>query len=144
MQPDELARACAEKMWGRDETVRALGMSLVSVGPGRATLAMTVRKDMINSHGTCHGGLIFTLADAAFAYACNSRDITTVAQHCSIAFLVAGRLDDVLVAEARETQLVGRTGVYDIAVARTDGVPIAEFRGLSRAVGGAILPPVGG
>ena len=134
-----IARACADRMWENDQARRALGLTLDAIAPGEAVVSMRVRKDMLNSHGMCHGGFIFTLADCAFAYACNSRDVSTVAQNCSISFLVAGRLDDTLPAQAREVRLAGRSGIYDITVVRQDGVAIAEFRGLSRAIGGAIL-----
>lgn len=139
MKPDEIARACAQKMWDLDATRASYAMDLLDVGPGVATLSMRVRPDMLNSHGMCHGGAIFTLADSAFAYACNSRDASTVAQHCSIAFLSAGRADDTLIAHAREVQVAGRSGVYDVTVSRQGGETIAEFRGLSRTVGGGIL-----
>lgn len=139
MTPDEIARACGEKMWELDATRAALDMELLDISPGTATLSMQVRPDMLNSHGICHGGYIFTLADAAFAYACNSFDVSTVAQNCSISFLVAGRENDRLTAHAREVRSAGRTGIYDVTVSRQSGEVIAEFRGLSRSVGGSIL-----
>ncbi len=139
MGPQEIARACAETMWDGDQVRRALGMEFVDIGEGSATLSMVVRQDMLNSHEMCHGGMIFTLADAAFAYACNSRDASTVAQNCTVTFLAPGRRGDVLTARAREVALAGRSGIYDVTVTRQDGALIAEFRGLSRAVGGRIL-----
>ena len=144
MEPVELARACAAKMWEVDQTRRSFGMTLDAVGPGFASVSMQVRPDMLNNHGACHGGTIFTLADSAFAYACNSYDAVTVAQHCSITFLVAGKVGDTLTAKAREAQRTGRSGVYDITVTRQDGVAIAEFRGLSRTTGGSFLAQRGG
>ena len=138
MNASEIAQACAAKMWEGDQVRRALGIELVAVAPGEASVRMTVRRDMLNSHAMCHGGMIFTLADTAFAYACNSRDASTVAQNCSITFLAPGKLDDVLTAHARELRLAGRSGIYDITVVRQDGAAIAEFRGLSRAIGGAV------
>ena len=139
MDADEIARACAAKMAESDQVRRALGMEIVSVGPGTAVVSMQVRQDMLNGKGMCHGGMIFSLADEAFAYACNSRDAATVAQNCSISFLAPGRPGDQLTAHARETALAGRSGVYDATVTRQDGAVIAEFRGLSRTIGGAIL-----
>jgi len=130
MTPEEIARASADRMWEFDAVRAAQDMELVSVGPGVATIAMRVRPDMLNSHGICHGGHIFTLADAAFAYACNSYGVSTVAQHCSITFLAPARPDDVLVAHAREVHIAGRSGVYDVSVATQRGEAIAEFRGL--------------
>lgn len=139
MDAREIARACAAKMAEGDRVRQALGIEIVSVTPGAAVVSMRVREDMLNSHAMCHGGMIFTLADTAFAYACNSHDASTVAQNCSISFLAPGARDDVLTATARETALAGRSGVYDITVTRQDGRTIAEFRGLSRTVGGSIL-----
>lgn len=142
MEPREIARACADRMWDGDQVRRALGMDFVAIGEGSATLSMVVRPDMLNSHEMCHGGMIFTLADAAFAYACNSRDVSTVAQNCTVTFLAPGRLGDVLTASARETALAGRSGIYDVTVTRQDGTTIAEFRGLSRAIGGRVQEDV--
>ena len=104
-------------------------------------MRMQVRPDMLNGHAICHGGMIFTLADTAFAYACNSRDASTVAQNCTVSFLAPGGLDDILTAEAREVSRAGRSGIYDVSVRRQDGKTIAEFRGLSRTIGGSILAP---
>ena len=124
-------------MWKDDHASQAFGMKIESVGPGIATLSMVVRKEHLNGHGSCHGGTIFTLADSAFAFACNSHNTVTVAQHCSVAFLAPGREGDRLTAMAREVTLAGRSGVYDVTVSRDDGVAIAEFRGLSRTVSGS-------
>ncbi|MDE2363513.1 MAG: hydroxyphenylacetyl-CoA thioesterase PaaI [Hyphomicrobiales bacterium] len=139
MEAADLARACAMKMIEGDEVRRALGIEIASVAPGAAVATMLVRRDMLNSREMCHGGVIFSLADTAFAYACNSHDVATVAQNCSIAFLAPARLGDVLTATAREAALAGRSGVYDVAVRRQDGSPIAEFQGLSRSIGGSVL-----
>ncbi len=100
---------------------------------------MTVRADMTNGHGTCHGGFIFTLADSAFAFACNTYDERTVAQHAQITFIAPAMAGDKLVASAIERSRTGRSGIYDITVTREDGQQIAEFRGHSRTVGGAIV-----
>jgi acyl-CoA thioesterase len=128
---EELASACAEAMWASDRASQALGMTLEDVGPGQARLAMEIRPDMVNGHDLCHGGLIATLADSAFAFACNSHGTVTVAAGFDITLLEPAHLGDLLVAEAREVVRRGRSGVYDVTVRRGDTV-IAEFRGRSR------------
>jgi acyl-CoA thioesterase len=100
---------------------------------------MKVRADMLNGHRTAHGGMIFALADTAFAYACNGRNLKSVAAHASIAFLDAAREGEVLVAEAREAALAGRSGVYNVAVRGGDGRAVAEFQGLSRSLGTPVI-----
>ncbi len=137
---EELARRCAEVMWREDRASQALGMSLDAVGPGTATLSMTVTESMINGHEICHGGLIFTLADSAFAFACNAYNKVTVAQHCSVTFLAPAKLGDRLTALAQERSLHGRGGIYDIRVDNQDGKAIAEFRGHSRTIKGHLVP----
>ncbi|OCW57781.1 hydroxyphenylacetyl-CoA thioesterase PaaI [Hoeflea olei] len=132
----ERAERSSEAMWKDDHMSQSNGMTVETVGPGTATLSMVVRKNHLNGHGSCHGGAIFTLADSAFAFACNSRNAITVAQHCSVTFLAPGREGDRLTATAREVTLAGRSGVYDVTVTRDDGTAIAEFRGLSRTVAG--------
>jgi acyl-CoA thioesterase len=139
MTPQEIAQACAEAMWNDDRASQRLGMTIEHVGPGEATLGMTITESMTNGHGTCHGGYIFTLADSAFAFACNSYDVRTVAQHCAISFLQPARLGDRLTARAEERTRSGRSGIYDIAVSNQAGALIAEFRGHSRTVGGSLL-----
>ncbi len=141
MTPEETARASADRMWEFDAVSAAQGMLLMSVAPGEARVSMRVRPDMLNAHRICHGGHIFTLADTAFAYACNSHGVSTVAQHCAITFLAPAPPHVVLVAHAREVRLSGRSGVYDVSVSTENGDAIAEFRGLSRAVPKA---PIGG
>lgn len=136
----ELAQACAAAMWAADNASRALGMAITDIGPGRATLTMTIRADMTNGHGMCHGGYIFTLADSAFAFACNSYNQNAVAQHCSVTFIRPGRLGDRLMAKAVERSRSGRSGIYDITVTGSDGQVIAEFRGHSRAIDGKLVP----
>jgi acyl-CoA thioesterase len=136
----ELARVCADTMWADDEATRALGMELVSVEPGHAVLAMTVSQRMVNGHKTCHGGYIFTLADSAFAFACNTYNQRTVAQHCAVTFVNPARLGERLVARAMERQRAGRSGIYDVTVTREEGFIIAEFRGHSRTVEGELVP----
>lgn len=132
----ERAERSSEAMFKDDHTTKGMGMTIDAVGPGTATLSMLVRKAHLNGHGSCHGGAIFTLADSAFAFACNSRNTITVAQHCSVTFLAPGREGDRLTATAREVSLAGRSGIYDVSVTRQDGVTIAEFRGLSRTIPG--------
>jgi len=132
--PEALARACADLMWADDAASAAMGMALEAVSPGRARLALTVAPHMVNGHGLCHGGFIFSLADSAMAFACNSRNERAVAQHCSVTYLRPAKLGMRLVAEAREQSLGGRTGVYDATVT-ADGEVIAEFRGISRTLG---------
>jgi acyl-CoA thioesterase len=136
--PDELAHASAAAMWSADTGSRGLGMEIVEVAPGRATLTMTVSEAMLNGHEIAHGGFIFTLADSAFAFACNSYGERTVAAHCSISFVKSAAKGDRLVAAAREVSRTGRSGIYDVSVTVGDTV-IAEFRGHSRTIGGSIV-----
>jgi acyl-CoA thioesterase len=131
---DDLARRSADAMWEGDAASRMLGMEIVSVGPGTATLSMTVRADMINGWELCHGGLIASLADSAFAFACNTHGTVTVASGFDVTFVESAKLGDELVAVATERALRGRSGVYDVTVTRaSDDTVIAEFRGRSRA-----------
>src|SRR3954463_4630025 len=138
LSPDDLARACTDAMWKDDDASRGLGMEIIEVKAGRATLAMTVRSSMVNGHGIAHGGFIFTLADSAFAFACNSHNERTVAAHGNITCVRPGKLGDRLVASAREVSRSGRSGIYDINVS-ADGSTIAELRGHSRSIGGALV-----
>jgi acyl-CoA thioesterase len=135
---DELATRVAAAMWADDTASAGLGMRLVSVADGTAVLEMPVRDDMVNGHGIAHGGFIFTLADSAFAFACNSRNQVTVAQACDIVFIAPAQRGDLLVAEARERTAYGRNAIYDVTVRREDDV-IAEFRGRSRQLAGTII-----
>src|SRR5580765_4421859 len=121
MTPDEIARRSSDAMWADDRASRALGMTLDAVGPGSATLSMTLRDDMVNGHAIGHGGLTFTLADSAFAFACNSYNRVTVAAGAEIRFRAPTRLGDVLTATAAERQREGRDGTYDISVSNADG-----------------------
>ena len=134
----ERAERAAAAMWAGDAASQALGMRLVAVGPGRAVLEMTVRDDMVNGHAIGHGGLTFSLADSAFAFACNSYNRTTVAHQCEIRFTAPTRLGDVLVAEAAERSREGRGGVYDVTVRRGDTV-VAEFVGRSLEIRGTLF-----
>ena len=140
MDAATLARACADVMWAGDATSRGLDIELVSVEPGRAALLMAVTETMVNWHNTCHGGFIYLLADTAFGYASNSRNARMVAQHCSITYLNPAQRGDRLIAHAAERQRAGRSGIYDVAVIREDGTPIAEFRGHARVIEGTLLP----
>jgi len=137
--PEEIAGAVGEAMYARDRASQALGMTLEEARPGYARLRMAVRADMLNGHGTCHGGIVFALADSAFAFACNSRDTVTVASGCTIEFLAPARQGDELVAEAQERSLSGRNGVYDVDVRHARGELVATFRGRSAATGGRVL-----
>jgi acyl-CoA thioesterase len=140
MTPQELAEASAVAMWNDDSASQRLGMSLDHIAPGQATLSMTITADMSNGHGNCHGGYMFTLADSAFAFACNSYNQMVVAQQCSITYLMPGRIGDRLTATAVELSRKGRSGIYDIRLTNQDGAHIAEFRGHSRTVKGTHLP----
>jgi acyl-CoA thioesterase len=140
LSDEDVARLSAEAMWASDAASRALGMEIVEVTPGRATLTMQVREDMVNGHAIGHGGFTFTLADSAFAFACNSYNRSTVAAACEIRFLAPTRLGDLLVAEAVERRREGRDGVYDITVRRDDTV-VAEFVGRSKEIRGTLFDP---
>lgn len=139
LSPDDLARACAAAMWKQDDASRGLGMEIVEIRPGHATLKMTVEPHMVNGQRIAHGGFIFTLADSAFAFACNTHNQRVVAAEGNISFIRPGKLGDVLVATAREISRSGRSGIYDVRVTAND-VVIAEFRGHSRSIGGTWLP----
>jgi acyl-CoA thioesterase len=139
LSPDDLARACADAMWKEDNASSGLGMKIVEIGPGSARLTMTVRPDMVNGQRIVHGGFIFTLADSAFAFACNSHNQRALAAQGNITFIRPGKLGDRLVATAREVSRSGRSGIYDVQVKVGEDV-IAEFRGHSRVVPGTWLP----
>jgi len=138
-QAQALCERVVAAMYARDPASQAMGMRLGTVGPGRAELTMTVRADMLNGHAICHGGFIFTLADSAFAYACNSYNLTTVASGCGIDFVAPAREGDLLTALAQERSVSGRTGVYDIEVKNQRGETIAYFRGKSYRVKGHVI-----
>lgn len=139
-----LARRIAETLRAREGTGPAWGIEIDDAAEGFARLRMRLRSDMLNGHRIAHGGMIFALADTAFAYACNSRNDSTVSQHAAITFLAPAREGEVLVAEARELSTAGRSGVYRVLVSTEDGRPVAEYQGLSRTVGGAVLSDVVG
>ena len=136
---DALARACAEIMLERDAASRTLGMVLEGARPGWARVSMTITESMVNGHAIAHGGVTFSLADSAFAFACNSRNEPNVALQCSISYVNAAKLGDVLVAEAEERSSKGRTGVYDVNVTRGEGELVAMFRGVCYRIKGTVL-----
>jgi acyl-CoA thioesterase len=134
-----LAERVAASMYERDRASQALAIRILRVAPGVAELAMTVREDMANGHAICHGGFVFTLADSAFAYACNSHNFNTVANGCTIEFLAPSHVGDVLTATARELAQVGRNGVYDVHVRNQAGADVALFRGKSTRIKGHVV-----
>lgn len=136
LSAEEIAQRSAQAMWARDDASKWLGMSLDAVGPGTATTSFTVEKHHTNGHDICHGGYIFTLADSAFAFACNSYNQLAVAQHNTISFLRPGKLGERLTAVARAVTRAGRSGLYDVTVSDAAGKVIAEFRGASRVIDG--------
>ncbi len=136
MTDEERARRSAEAMWAEDRASPWFGMELDEVGPGRAVMRLTVEGHHANGQGICHGGVIFGLADSAFAFACNSYNTRVVAQHNMISFIAPGRVGDHLIAVAEEVSRRGRSGIYDIRVTRQDGETLAEMRGCSRQVSG--------
>jgi acyl-CoA thioesterase len=139
LAPQALAEAAGAAMYERDSASRWLGITLLEIRPGYARMAMTVRETMLNGHLSCHGGFIFTLADSAFAFACNSYNLNAVGAGCSIDYLAPGQLGDVLTAEAVEQSLSGKSGIYDITVRNQDGRALALFRGKSLRIGGQLV-----
>ncbi|WP_114416905.1 hydroxyphenylacetyl-CoA thioesterase PaaI [Marinospirillum perlucidum] len=138
LTPQQLAQACADAMYSRDQASQQLGMQIQSVAPGRAQLTMTIDERMIQGHGNCHGGYLFTLADSAFAFACNTYDRATVAAGCSIEYLRPGRLGDCLTATAEERSRGRKTGVYDITITNQDNKVLALFRGKAHQIEGSV------
>jgi acyl-CoA thioesterase len=139
VDPQAIAEAARDAMWRDDRASRALGIEILAVGPGTATLAMTVREDMLNGHDICHGGLVTTLADSAFAFACNAYNEVTVAAGFDVNLMAAARLGDRLTAQAVELGKAGRTGVYDVQVHNQHGAAVAAFRGRSYTMSGRAL-----
>jgi acyl-CoA thioesterase len=137
--PKKRAEKSALAMMAGDHVARWMGMTLIEIDEGFAKVTLTVQQQHVNGHNICHGGITFTLADTAFAYACNSRNQSTVAMHNVITFLKPGSMGDTLVAEAREVNLDGRNGIYDVTVTKQDGTIIAQFRGISRAIRGSLF-----
>lgn len=136
MDAQAVAEATRDAMWRDDQTTRLLGIQVNAVGPGSAVLSMAVRRDMLNGHAICHGGLVATLADSAFAFACNAYNELTVASGFDVNLVAAAREGDVLTATAAEVSKAGRTGVYDVTVCNQHGAMVAAFRGRSYTMKG--------
>ncbi len=141
MDEMDLARGCADTMMANDDCSQTLGIEITGISPGAATSQMSVVQGMLNSHDICHGGMIFTLADSCFAYACNSRNQSTVAMSCDIDFMRPAHLGDRLTAHCREVCLDRKNGIYDVVVKNQDDLVIAHFRGKSRAIRGKVAEP---
>jgi phenylacetic acid degradation protein PaaD len=135
----KIARACADRMYTNDDASKALGISIDILEPGSALASMIVRDDMTNGFDICHGGLIFALADTAFAFACNSYDDVTVAASCTIEFIRPAKVGDRLYAEAREEHRGRKSGIYAVEIQNQDDECIALFRGRSKARGQRLL-----
>lgn len=136
MTPQEIAEKSAQAMWADDPASQELGMRIDAIAPGSAVLSMEIRRDMVNGHGICHGGFSYTLADSAFAFACNSYNQRAVAQHCQVSYLSPGNLGERLTATATEISRAGRSGTYDVTVTGEDGRTVVLFRGHSRQISG--------
>lgn len=136
MTPQARAEKCAALMWAKDAASQALGMEIIAIGAGTAALSMQVRDDMANGLGICHGGMIFTLADSALAFACNTYNTLVVAQQLQITYLTPAKTGEMLTATAVEAARTGRSGTYDVVVTGEAGQKIALFRGLVRSVKG--------
>jgi acyl-CoA thioesterase len=139
MTPKERAEKACHAMWDNDQSSKWFGMELGEVDEGKAVMTLKVMPHHCNGHAICHGGVIFALADSTFAFACNSRNQSTVAQHNMISFLAPGKEGDLLTAVAEERYIKGRSGIYDITVTNQDGTRIAEMRGMSRAIPGTLF-----
>jgi len=135
----QIAEACVKALWRDDTTSQSLGMQIESVAPGKVEMSMTVKENMVNGHRTCHGGFLFTLADSAFAFACNTYDQRSVAQHCNISYLAPAFSGDKLFATATEVSRKGRNGIYDVSINNAKEETIVEFRGYSRTLPGTLL-----
>jgi acyl-CoA thioesterase len=136
-----VAEAVRDTMWKDDHATRALGMEITAIAPGSATMRMTVRQDMLNGHQICHGGLMTTLADSAFAFACNAYNELTVASGFDVNIIASARLGDVLTATASEVGKTRRTGVYDVDVRDQNGRRLVAFRGRSMTLTGKLIVP---
>lgn len=139
MTPKERALKSSEAMWQDDHASAWMGIKLDEIDEGTAILSLEVKTHHTNGHGICHGGITFTLADSAFAFACNSRNQKTVAQHNSISYIAPAHLGDTLTATATEVSLIGRSGIYDVQVTNQNNITIAVFRGCSRAIRGNLF-----
>ena len=139
MTPKQRAEKSAAAMWAGDAASKWFGMTIVEVDEGRAVLRLSVEDHHANGHGICHGGVTYALADSAFAFACNSRNQSTVAQFNTMTYIAPAKLGDTLTAEAKEVSISGRNGIYDVRVTNQDGTRLAEFRGHSRAIRGTLF-----
>ena len=144
LDAQQIARASADAMWAQDKASPALGMEILDMAPGMARLTMQVREDMVNGHDICHGGFIFTLADSAFAFACNSHNLNAVAAGARIEFLAPARLGDQLSVVSNQVNQGRRSGIYDSVVTNQDGKTVALFRGNSARIGGALVDELTG
>ena len=139
LTPKKIATKSAAAMWDGDAASKWLGAEMLFVDEGTATFTLTVEKHHANGHGICHGGFLFTLADTTFAFACNSRNQNTLAQHCAITYIAPAQIGDVLTAVAHEVSVSGRSGIYDVQITTQTGEVIAEFRGHSRTIKGQLF-----
>ena len=137
------ARAVAEAMIGKCGLSQSLGMKIIDAGPKYSVVEMVLEDRHLNGFSIAHGGAVFALADTAFAHACNSDNVVTVAQHCQINFLQPGRVGDVLTATAKGRTHSGRTGLYDVTITGNNSAVIAEFRGMSRKLRDPVIPGAG-
>lgn len=144
LSAQQIAERAVGSLYGADRASQGLGMKVVAVAPGRATLVMSIRPDMLNGHAICHGGFVFALADSAFAFACNSHDRNTVAAGATVDFLAPVRGGDELTAEAVEVARSRRTGVYDVTVTNQRGERVAVFRGRAHEIGGSVRSTAAG
>ena len=142
LTPRERAQRTSAAMLENDNASRGIGIELTEIDEAYAVMELTVEKRHCNGHGICHGGITYMLADTAFAFACNSRNQSTLAHHNLISYLAPGKIGDRLRAEAREVSLVGRSGIYDVKVTTQTGTVIAEFRGMSRAIRGQYIEEI--
>ena len=139
MNADETADKVARAMLATEGTGPAWGIEIEEASEGYARIRMRLRADMLNGHRIAHGGMVFALADTAFAYACNSRNLRTVGAQATMVFLDGAQEGELLIAEAHEQALVGRSGVYNVSVRTDSGRPVAEFQGFSRSIGGSYI-----
>jgi len=139
LDAQQMAQACADAMWANDNASQAMGMEINHIAPGEASITMTVRKDMVNGHDICHGGLLFSLADSTFAFACNSHNLNAVAAGARIEFLAPAHLGDNLTATAQQLSQGRRTGVYDVVVKNQEGKNLALFRGNAHHISGVLV-----
>lgn len=138
----DIAEQVGAGMYARDRAAQTLGIDLVAIGPGRATMRLAVGEDMLNLHGACHGGFIFSLADTCFGYACNSYNQMSVGRQCEISYIKPAGVGDVLTGDAREVHRNRRNTIYDVTVTNHDGEVVALLRGHARILEGEVVPNV--